>query len=182
MIRMQNVTFTYGDKTVLQNFNLLVQPGQSVCLFGPSGCGKTTLLRLIAGLLTPDSGTVTVQGKISMVFQENRLIPHLTVEKNVLAVADTANALQALGLAEYLHAPVSDLSGGMARRVAIARAISYGGDILLLDEPFTGLDEENRILAAKLLQDAYRGKTVLMVSHREEDVRLMQAERLDLSL
>lgn len=180
MIRLQNVDFAYGDKPVLQNFSLSVPAGRTLCLFGPSGCGKTTLLRLIAGLLVPDAGAVTVNGRVSMVFQENRLIPYLTVRENLLAVAGRAEALQTLGLVGYENARVSDLSGGMARRVAIARAVSYGGDILLLDEPFTGLDAQNKRAAAECVRSAFAGKTILLVSHQSEDIALMQAEILRL--
>ena len=176
MIDMRGVSFSYGDKRVLQSFNLQVAAGQTICLFGPSGCGKTTVLRLIAGLLAPDAGTVQVNGRVSMVFQENRLIPSLTVEENILAVASRADALQALGLGGYENARISDLSGGMARRVAIARAVSYGGDILLLDEPFSGLDAENRRIAADCIRSAFKGKSILLVSHQPEDIELMQAE------
>lgn len=180
MIEMHDVSFSYGDKRVLQNFCFSASAGQTVCLFGPSGCGKTTVLRLIAGLLTPESGTVSVKGKMSVVFQENRLIPSLTVRENILVVAQTADALRTLGLGDYENAKISDLSGGMARRVAIARAVSYGGDILLLDEPFSGLDAENRRIAADCIRTAFEGKCIVLVSHQPEDIELMHAEILQM--
>ncbi|MBQ7288582.1 MAG: ATP-binding cassette domain-containing protein [Clostridia bacterium] len=176
MISLQKVCFSYGENTVLRDFDLTLHAGQTLCLYGPSGCGKTTVLRLIAGLITPDSGSVSVKGKVSMVFQEDRLVPYLTIKENLLAVAEHSDVLQTLGLGEYENANISDLSGGMARRVAIARAISYGGDILLLDEPFNGLDEKNKQIAAAQIKKHFKGKCIVMVSHQKEDIALMDAE------
>lgn len=176
MIALQDIYLSYGEKRVLQSFNLKVAAGQTLCLYGPSGCGKTTVLRLVAGLLKPSAGTVRVNGRVSMVFQENRLIPYLTVRENVLAVAEQDEALSALGLRDYADARTGDLSGGMARRAAIARAVSHGGDILLLDEPFNGLDAENKRIAAEYIRSRFQNKAILMVSHQAEDIALMQAE------
>lgn len=180
MINLKNISFSYGKTAVLKDFNLSVSPGQTVCLYGPSGCGKTTVLRLIAGLLVPDSGELTVEGKVSMVFQENRLIPHLSAKENILAVTDRLEALRALGMGDFQDMKPADLSGGMARRVAIARAVSYGGDILLLDEPFNGLDMENKQLAAELIKKEYKNKIIVMVSHQDEDIALMGAQVIKL--
>lgn len=180
MINFKNVSFSYGKTPVLKDFNLSVLPGETVCLFGASGCGKTTVLKLIAGLLTANSGEVLVNGKVSFVFQENRLIPNLTAKENILAVTDTFDSLEALHLSEFCDAKPEDLSGGMARRVAIARAVDYGGDILLLDEPFNGLDEENRRLAANLIKEKFKGKSIVMVSHLKEDIDLLDAKVIKL--
>ncbi len=181
MINMKNVSFSYGKKSILKDFNLSVSPGETICLYGPSGCGKTTVLRLISGLLVPDSGAVTVNGKVSVVFQENRLIPNLTVKENILAVTDRSDPLEALGMGNFQDMKPADLSGGMARRVAIARAISCGGDILLLDEPFNGLDIENKQLAAELIKKEYKNKIIVMVSHQDEDIALMDAKVINLN-
>lgn len=180
MIKFKNVSFSYGKTPVLKNFNLSVLPGETVCLFGASGCGKTTVLKLIAGLLTANSGEVLVNGKVSFVFQENRLIPSLSAKENILAVTDTFDSLEALRLSEFCDAKPEDLSGGMARRVAIARAIDYGGDILLLDEPFNGLDKENKKLAVSLIKEKFKGKTIVMVSHLKEDIDLLDAKVIKL--
>ena len=180
MIKFKNVSFSYGKTPVLKDFNLSVLPGEIVCLFGASGCGKTTVLKLIAGLLTANRGEVSVNGKVSIVFQENRLIPNLTAKENILAVTDTYDSLKALGLDAYCDTKPEDLSGGMARRVAIARAINYGGDILLLDEPFNGLDQENKKLAASLIKEKFKGKTIVMVSHLKEDIELLDAKIIKL--
>lgn len=175
MVKLDNVDFSYGKHRVLHNFSLFAGDGESVCLFGPSGCGKTTVLRIIAGLLTPSSGRVEAKGKISVVFQEDRLIPSLTVKQNLEVTAGGSGALSALGLDGAADKMPADLSGGMARRTAIARAVEYGGDILLLDEPFNGLDDENRRTAARLIRETFAGKTVIAVSHHGEDAVLLGA-------
>ena len=144
-----------GGRTVLEDFSLELPERGAVCFFGPSGCGKTTLLHILAGLTRPDAGTVTgLEGKrLSMVFQEDRLLPWLTAAQNVaLALPGTGalpkreeldaarSLLDQLGLAEAAELKPDQLSGGMQRRVAIARAFAHQGEVLVLDEPFKGLD------------------------------------------
>ncbi len=179
MITLKNVSFSYPEKSVLTDFSLTVGDGETICLSGPSGCGKTTVLRLMAGLEFPVAGEVLVDGRIAMVFQEHRLLPWLTARENILLVAPEANAdelLAAIGLDGEGDAPVGSLSGGMQRRVAIARAVAARGDILLLDEPFNGLDDETAANAATLILTAYVGKIIVLVSHHERDVALLQAK------
>lgn len=179
MIQLDKVSFSYPDKPVLQDFSLTVDHGETVCLSGPSGCGKTTVLRLIAGLETPTAGTVNVAGKVTVVFQEDRLLPWLTARDNILLVAPDADAdelLVMIGLDGEGDTPVGSLSGGMQRRVAIARAVAAQGDVLLLDEPFNGLDDEAALRAATLILSVYADKTIVMVSHHERDAALLQAK------
>ncbi len=173
MIKLSDVSFSYGDRRVLDRYSLTISSGERVYLRGASGCGKTTLLRLIAGLIAPSSGTVEVDGRVSMLFQENRLVPNLSVRDNVLLVGADTRLLAELGLADIERKKPGELSGGMARRVALARALGYGGNILLLDEPFTGLDLANKRAVARAVNKYFAGKTVMTVCHNEEDIELL---------
>ena len=149
MIELQDVTLRYGDKTVLDRLSLRFEaPGQYAVL-GASGCGKTTLLRLIAGLLKPTSGLICIpeQMRMAVCFQEDRLMPWETALQNVALACPGKDSpeiarqwLARVGLATECDALPDTLSGGMQRRVALARALNFGGDVLLLDEPFKGLD------------------------------------------
>ena len=143
-MKLDSVTVRYGEKLVLDRFSLDVGPGIT-CLKGPSGCGKTTLLRVMSGLIIPDSGTVTGRpGRISFMFQEDRLFPWLTVLENVKLVCGDAqksmDLLKAVELEKEAGSLPSSLSGGMKRRVALARALAFDCGMLLLDEPFKGMD------------------------------------------
>ncbi len=183
MIKLENVTFSYGQQPVLQDFSLQLSEG-CICLAGPSGCGKTTVLRLLLGLETADTGKVTRPERLSVVFQEDRLLPWMSVRRNVRLALEKERypladeLLTAVGLAEVADRRPASLSGGMCRRVALVRAIAYGGDALLLDEPFNGLDAENKQLLADLIRREYigRGKPVLLISHVPEDARLLGAK------
>lgn len=188
MIEMKKVSFSYGEKTVLKDFSLSVKKGESVCLFGSSGCGKTTVLHLLSGILKPKKGTVSTI-PAAVVFQEDRLLPWMTVLQNVAVVLDQASNhaeqeaarwLEAVGLSEEKDKFPASLSGGMKRRVAIARALAKGGDLLLLDEPFTGLDEENRDRCVALLQTRFADAAVVMVTHIEKEAKLMNASVIHL--
>ncbi len=184
MIQLKNVTFSYGEKTVLQDFSLTIKQGEKLCLFGSSGCGKTTILQLLSGILKPQKGQV-VTIPATVVFQEDRLLPWMTVLQNVAIVLDETSEkaeseavkwLEAVGLLEEKDAFPADLSGGMKRRVAIARALAKGGELLLLDEPFTGLDNENRDCCIRWIQKRFEKATVVMVTHTEEEAELMGAK------
>jgi NitT/TauT family transport system ATP-binding protein len=185
MIEMKNVCFSYGDREVLKNFNLTVRDGQCVCLKGPSGCGKTTVLRLLLGLLTPDSGEIFGAEKPSVVFQEDRLLSGFSLKTNVLLPPLTEeqqskaiDLLSRAGLGQVLNKKVRHLSGGMKRRAAIVRAVAFQGDLLVLDEPFNGIDLENKRLMAEMIKREFldQGKPVLMVSHVDKDAELLNAE------
>lgn len=182
MIRLANVTAGYPGKTVLRNITLSLPEQGAAALMAPSGFGKTTMLRVLAGLLKPQSGTVSglENKKIAFLFQEDRLLPWLTAEKNVEIVSDKEKALfwlQAMeidGPGQYPH----EMSGGMQRRVALARAMAFGGDVLLLDEPFKGLDEALRARVAARIKDQFP-LTVLSI-HDQEEAELMGASILRL--
>lgn len=173
MIRMDGLTLSYGSQQVLKNCSLQVESGSHIALMGPSGCGKTSLINVIAGLLTPDSGSVTVDGKISYVFQEPALFPWLTAAENINVVLSDSPATQPLALQWLEAAGLShcqdnyphQLSGGQKQRIALCRALAYGGDLLLLDEPLKGLDEDTRRQMAQLICRESRDKTLLLVTH-----------------
>lgn len=185
-ITAKNICKAYGDNTVLNEYSEVFREGEITAIMAPSGRGKTTLLRLILGLEKPDSGSIIgVPEKCAAVFQEDRLCPGRSVLGNIrIAVGRRvpeeriAVMLERLELAESRNIPAEQLSGGMARRTALARALLYEGGLLVLDEPFNGLDEKNRRIAADTIQEYAKGKTVLLVTHREEDANLLGAKRI----
>lgn len=160
----------YGGQSVLAGLSLSI-PAQGVtALCGPSGCGKTTLLRLIAGLEKPDSGTVSgLDGaRISMLFQEDRLLPWYTARQNIAVCAPGADAnrwLERVGLEGAGQKLPGELSGGMRRRVSIARALAFDGALFLLDEPFKALDDATRERMTGRIMQAVQGKPALLVTH-----------------
>lgn len=185
-MEIQNVTVRYGDKLVLDRFSLNIPASGVLCLFGPSGCGKTTLLRVLAGLETPETGTFSCRPAVSVVFQEDRLLPWFSIQKNIMAAAGVSREeadrwLRSVGLeAEKKQLPAS-LSGGMQRRVAVARALAANSDILLLDEPFNGVDEETKKLLYPLILEAAARKPVILVTHHRQEAQALHAEILELT-
>ena len=180
MIKLQNISKAFDGKPVLADFSLELPEGIT-CLMGPSGRGKTTLLRVLMGLETPDAGTVIARPRrMAVLFQEDRLLETLTVGLNLrLALGrdyeekQAEACLAALGLPNSLRLTVSTLSGGMKRRVALARALLYPAPLLVLDEPFQGLDEDTRRRAIEAVRRSARGRAALVVTHDPEDVRLL---------
>ena len=175
MIRIRDLSLSYGDKTVLEHFSLDIPLDGLTALTGPSGCGKTTLLRVLAGLETPQSGAVTGLDpkRAAFLFQENRLLPWRTAAQHITDVlprerrGETAKWLAFAELTGEEDRLPGQLSGGMARRLALARCAALGGDALLLDEPFAGVDQERRGRILDRLQAL--GTPVLLASH-EPDV------------
>lgn len=169
-LSLQDIKVSYGEKQVLQDYSATYEPDKLYVLESPSGSGKTTLLRIIAGLTKPDAGTVDTGGqKVAMLFQEDRLCEEYSALKNVELVAISRSAakehlLQLLDEAD-IYKPCKELSGGMKRRVALARAFAAGADILLLDEPYNGLDEENRMRVAGYIEENGKNRVVIMASH-----------------
>ena len=170
MIKIENLSKSFGEKKVLNDFSCEIPETGLTVISGASGIGKTTLIRLIAGLETADSGSITgTDGKrISVVFQEDRLFPHLTALENAAIVSDVQTAeriLTAFRLGGDLDKKPSELSGGMCRRVSIARALAYGGDLLILDEPFKGLDEKLRADVFEAVLEFSKKSAVILISH-----------------
>jgi NitT/TauT family transport system ATP-binding protein len=176
----------FGEKTVLRGFSAVIPAGGVLGIMGESGCGKTTLLRILLGLERADGGTIEgLPARISAVFQEERLCDEFSAVTNVAIAAPRKtpraaieDCLSALGLGADLDRPVRELSGGMRRRVAIVRALLAEGELLLLDEPFKGLDEATRAQTAAYLLAHTEGRTVLLVTHDREEAALLGAEEL----
>lgn len=166
-IRLKNVCKGFGEQEVLTDVTADYEPGGTYYLTAPSGSGKTTQLHLIAGLLKPDRGEISGRGRISMVFQEDRLCEDYDAVKNVeLAIGDRRRAEEALLELlprEALHKPCSQLSGGMKRRVAIVRAMESESEAVLLDEPFAGLDADTRARVEEYIRQC-RGQRILIVA------------------
>jgi len=177
---IDNLSKSYDGRIVLNGLTHTFPHGSLTCVTGKSGCGKTTLLRLIAGLEASDAGTIqgVPEGGISMVFQEDRLPPQLSaadclrcvLKKDPRREARIAEALEALGLAEASDQSVSEFSGGMRRRVALARALLFPSPLVLLDEPLKGLDAATRRQAVDFTQPRLAGRTTLLVTHDPEDI------------
>ena len=184
-IRLDHVSFSYGDTVVLQDVTWRLPSCGVVCLWGPSGCGKTTLLRLLAGLERPKNGTIDGVCRVAMAFQEDRLLPWLTALQNVTIIgADESVAqdfLQDLGLtAEEMQSLPAHLSGGQQRRVALARALAADSDLLLLDEPFNGLDEDTWQSIVPLIAAYAEHKPVVLVTHIREQAEALGAALIPL--
>lgn len=183
-MEIKRVSFSYGDEKVISDFSLSLPKGKRVAIMGESGRGKTTLVRLMLGLLKPDSGEVSLaQGeRPSAVFQEDRLLPWYSVKKNTEIVsAGTVNIdalLDDLEIGEHKNKLPKELSGGQQRRVAIARALAFGGEPILLDEPFKGLDADMRERIAKKVLEYAGGASMLLITHDEKDAELMRCDEI----
>ena len=172
MIKARDLTLRYGDKLVLDHFSLEI-PNQGVtALSGPSGCGKTTLLRVLAGLEKPAAGTVdgVIPSRTAFLFQEDRLLPWRTVGQHLTDVlprsrrGELADWLAFAELSGEEAAYPGELSGGMARRLALARCAALGGELLLLDEPFAGVDPQRAARIMTRLRDL--GVPAVLTSHQ----------------
>ena len=179
-MKISNLTFCYENKKVFENYSAQWLDG-NIAVMGESGIGKTTLLKLIAGLLKPQEGTIeSGYEKPAFMFQEDRLLPWLNVRDNVLLVCKdqqkVEETLKAVGIDPELK--ISQLSGGMARRVALVRALLYDGDILLLDEPFKGMDQKLITRCAELIRQ--QGKPIIMATHSLEEAQLLDASIINI--
>lgn len=193
LVDCQDVSLSFAERQIIRNFNLNISVGDRIAFLGPSGCGKSTLLNLISGLLEPTSGQVVRHlpaEKISFVFQDASLFPWKTVSENLAVVNDLMSQsklgtaelkskieslLQQVGLAERINAYPDQLSGGMKMRVALARALLNSPQLLLLDEPFSALDDLTR---ERLQDDLLRlneanGSAFVLVTHNIEEALLL---------
>ena len=206
-IELKGVSKTYGDRPAVVQFTLSIHHAERLVLFGPSGCGKTTVLRLIAGLIPLDSGTILIDGKpasadgkilmkppernAGMVFQDLALWPHITVRENLRFVLQSRRIpreemeerieeiLRMMGIEEYASLKPAHLSGGQQQRVALARALITRPRILLLDEPFSSLDLETayRIRSEILKLHGKLEFTLIHITH-DRDEALQMADRV----
>ena len=185
-IRLENVTKAYEGRIIFKNVDLSLEDGKRYCLFGPSGCGKTTLMRIIGGLTEADSGMIIRDPgqTLAVHFQENRLIPWLTIEKNLLTVMNRDTMTELLNrveLTDILHQYPDELSGGMKRRISLARALGADSNIILLDEPLRELDEEMIRKMIVLIREKTEEKMLVMVTHDREQAELVGCEILDMN-
>ena len=184
-IRLDHVSFRYGPKEILSDFSLTL-PGSGVTVLrGPSGCGKTTLLRLLAGLERPASGRITgvSPGETAFLFQENRLLPWRTVEQHLTDVLPRDRRREAEGwlalteLSGEEQAYPDALSGGMERRLALARCLALGGTLYLLDEPFAGVDPQR---AARIMEGLKRLPVPVLLTSHESNILSLAHRVVDL--
>lgn len=186
MLKIENVTFKYEDKTIIDGLSYAFSDGVVTAITGASGSGKTTLLYLLSGLRTSQNGKIYNDHKrIAAVFQEDRLFPWMTAVENITVTgADISRAKELLTLLfpnEMVDGKYPDeLSGGMKQRIAIARALAYDPDLLLLDEPFKALDKETKALVCNIVFNEMKNKTCIMITHDEDDLIYCQ-EHLSIS-
>jgi len=177
ILEASGLRFGWGGEPVVADFSLVVEPGRICVLLGPSGCGKTTVLRLLAGLLVPQAGTVTARGTVGIAFQDPRLLPWMTVRQNIAFALEAAGVPRAeraeriepllarVGLAHAGDQRPDSLSGGMAQRAALARALSLSPACLLMDEPFGALDPMLRERLQEDFQAALGDAAAVLVTH-----------------
>jgi len=170
---LYEVTKRFEDKTVLAHFTLSVSPGETVALMGASGGGKSTVGKLFLGILETDAGKVKRPKRMGAVFQENRLCREFDAVTNIAMVTGdrktAEKALEEVGLCGIKGKPIAALSGGMKRRVAIVRALLSDGEVLVLDEPFTGLDAASKQLVMQYVKEKLNGRSALLITHNEEE-------------
>jgi len=190
----EDIVKSYGDEEALKGISLRVPEGSFFALLGPSGCGKTTMLRVLAGLETPDAGTISIGGKtfndestfvppekrnVALVFQDYALFPHMTVEENVgygckcksNKCDRVEEVLELVGMKGVKDRMPHEVSGGQQQRIALARALASDPDVVLLDEPFSNLDEQMRVRIREDVRDILKqaGVTTLFVTHDQEE-------------
>ena len=179
-LEIQNLTKTYPGITIFKNLDFSFKEGKTTCILGPSGCGKTTLLNLLAGTVKPDSGTLKpdTTGKVAFLFQESRLLPWMTVLGNVTYLMDRTvsekekkelgyDLIKKVGLSGFEKSYPAELSGGMERRVSLARALGKNAPLFLMDEPFSSLDDDLKDRMTQLMKDLFEKdrQTIIHVTH-----------------
>ncbi len=181
MIKIDELNKSFGDTAVFKEFSAEFEDGSVTCIMGSSGIGKTTLLRILMGLEDYDDGHITgLENKtMAAVFQEDRLCENLTVSANIrmtggkdekgISEQEVVKYLEIIGMKNMAGKQVSELSGGMKRRVAILRAVLADRDIVFFDEPLKGLDQETEKKVMETIVPLLSGKTVLWVTHREDE-------------
>lgn len=188
MLKIDSVSFSYGKEKILDSFSLDLPNKGVFSIMGPSGCGKSTLFSIIGGLLKPTSGTVEHDfRRIAFAFQDARLMPWMTAAENVNYVIGgkkstleaACKALTEVGLDGSTEKYPSELSGGMKKRVSLARAFAYDGDFLLLDEPLTGIDDEMKERIIEKLVETGKEKLVLMITHDISEAEKCSEEIFD---
>lgn len=188
-IELINISKAFDGEQVISNLYGIIEENTTTCIMGESGIGKTTLINMILGLEKPDNGKILGldQRKISAVFQEDRLCEEFNCIQNLRLVCDRniddkklTSLLYDLELGEVMYKKVSLLSGGMKRRLAIGRALIFDADIIVMDEPFKGLDRELHAKILELVKKKTKEKILIVVTHSMEEVKLLKANLIDL--
>lgn len=186
-ILITDLSKTYHDVLVFSSVNFTLKDGRAYCLTAPSGRGKTTFFKILMGLEQPDSGTIIgLSGRrISAVFQDDRLLEGYNALENIRFVtgkqisdAVLEDYLSRLSLQDSSHKKVCEFSGGMKRRLCILRCLLAPSDFLIMDEPFAGLDPDNKLAAIKLIRELTAGKLLLTATHDVQDAQMLGAEIL----
>ncbi|NCB41576.1 MAG: ABC transporter ATP-binding protein [Clostridia bacterium] len=180
-IIVSDITKSFGEHKVINQLSYVFQQGEITCIMGPSGGGKTTLLHILMGLLPYERGEITgVPLLKSAVFQEDRLCENFSAISNIHFACDKRadedqiiSHFSSIGLRDGFQKPVSEFSGGMRRRVALVRAVLAKSDILFLDEPLKGLDDQTKDVTLAYLKSNINGRTVIMVTHDYEEVKAL---------
>lgn len=179
MIIFKDISKSYGNKIVLKNFNIDIREGQTTFVLGKSGSGKTTFSKIVLGLEKIDTGEISgLDGKkISVVFQEDRLMENMTIGSNFKMTVDShinrkqiVEKMEKIGLFQPLESKISELSGGMKRRISILRAFLIEFDLIVMDEPFRGLDEETKEKVMNFVIQNIKGKTAIIITHNKDEV------------
>jgi len=188
-VEISGLCKAFNEHQVLKSLELRLEDDGIYCLMAPSGTGKTTLLRIILGLETKDAGTICGinPGEVSAMFQENRLCEALTPVENValacpgkVSRSAIRRNLELILPTACMEQPTSELSGGMKRRVALARAMNYPGRMILLDEPFTGLDMDTKKRVIAYILGMRNQRILLVATHGEEDAAWLGAKKIRL--
>lgn len=187
-IKLINISKEYGDLTILEGMNMELPDRGIITLSGPSGCGKTTIINILSGIDKTYKGRVEgMEGKkISVVFQEDRLLPWTDVYQNISIVLDNEDSsrvhelLELVGLRGVEGKLPNELSGGMKRRVAIARALAFDGDIILLDEPFKGLDLKIKTKIMDFFKAISKEKLIVLITHEMAEAEYLSDKVIDL--
>ncbi len=188
-VRFDKIGISFDDKTVIENYSQLFKAGGRYCIMAPSGSGKSTLMNLISGLVRPDTGRAEIPERVSVCFQEDRLLEQLSAWGNVALVCPNISAgdrkLLKFDLDETLGRDSAALqieacSGGMKRKIALMRALAGSGSVLLLDEPFAGLDDISKTDVVALINRHLHGRTLIVATHDSNDVTFLNAELIRL--
>ncbi|NAY89515.1 MAG: ATP-binding cassette domain-containing protein [Desulfurococcales archaeon] len=195
LVSVKNISKAFGNELIISDVSFTLHKGEALGLVGPNGAGKSTMLRIIAGLVKPDKGDVRVNGRLGYTPQENLLLPWFNLKENILLPArllkiDKREAermlrelSEALGVSEHLEKKVREVSGGTARKAALARSLITSPDILLLDEPYVGLDVDSVKSLQKSLMNLRKetGIGMIIVSHQLDEMREISDRALVLS-
>jgi len=181
-IQLKNISKKFGDKKVLDKVNIIFNE-PITCIMGTSGVGKTTLVNIILGLTKQDEGEITEikDKKIGVVFQDDRLCENIDTIKNIELVCNNGKKeiekeIENIGLKDVANKPVIALSGGMRRKVCILRALFFDSDIIIMDEPFKGMDDETRENTIEYVKKSLKNRKLIVITHNKEDVEHLGAK------